>query len=308
MGSCLRTYILVFVAFFISQSLQAAGIITFEDANVKALCVANWDTDKDGELSVDEAAAVNTLGNVFREQKGITTFDELKFFTGLTVIGDYAFYKSSIQRMMLPPTVTSIGEYAFSESSISGELRIPGTVKAIRNYAFYNCKQLTKVELEEGVETVGWHTFSGPIRVLLLPTSLTFMSSMAIDPYVNAASSSGIFIPEGDLYVYSCSSTPPPVNDFAFYYVFAAAHLVVPYGCKEAYKAVWAWSQFSEYIEVGDVNRDGKLNVADIALLIAYITGREYTEIEARIADVNGDGAVDADDVTLLSSYILEKR
>ncbi len=306
MGVNMRIYISAFVAFLISQSLQATDLITFEDAKVKTLCVANWDTDKDGELSVDEAAAVNALGTVFREQKGVTTFDELKFFTGLTVISDYAFFKSSIQRVTLPPTVTSIGEYAFSESSISGELRIPGTVKTIKNYAYYNCKQLTKVVLEEGVETVGWHTFSGPIRVMLLPTSLTFMSSMAIDPYVNAASSSGIFIPEGDLFVYSCSSTPPPVNDFAFYYVFGAAHLVVPYGCKEAYKAAWAWSQFGEYIEVGDVNRDGKLNVADITRLIAYVTGREYTEIEARIADVNGDGAVDADDVTLLCSYILE--
>ena len=33
-----------------------ADNITFADANVKALCVANWDTNYDGELSTDEAA------------------------------------------------------------------------------------------------------------------------------------------------------------------------------------------------------------------------------------------------------------
>lgn len=272
---------MAFIATFASQSLLAVNI-TFADAAVKTLCVANWDTDKDGELSVEEAAQVTTLGEVFRERTDIGAFPELLFFTGLTSIDEYAFYKSTI----------------------SGELRVPGNVKSIGKYAFNNCKQLTAVVLEEGVETVGWHTFSGPIRILSLPTSLTFMSSMAIDPYVNS-SSSGIFTPEGDLYVYSYSPTPPPIHDYAFYYVFADGHLVVPYGCKEAYKAVWAWSQFGEYIEVGDVNRDGKLNVADIALLIAYVTGREYTEIDARIADVNGNGAVDADDVTLLCSYIL---
>ena len=70
--------------------------ITFADANVKALCIANWDTDKDGELSTDEAAAVKSLGTVFREKNNIGTFEELKYFTGLTAISDYAFYKSSI--------------------------------------------------------------------------------------------------------------------------------------------------------------------------------------------------------------------
>lgn len=206
--------------------LQAENI-AFADANVKALCVANWDTDKDGELSVDEAAAVSTLGSVFREKSNIGSFDELRYFTGLTSIGDYAFYKSSI----------------------SGELRIPGNVKSIGDYAFNGCSQLTSVVLEEGVETVGWHTFSGPIRTLSLPASLTYMNSMAIDPYVQADPSASIFIPSGDLYVYVKSTTPAAINDYAFYYVFAAAHLMVPAGCVDAYKAVKGWSHFGEYIE-----------------------------------------------------------
>jgi len=36
----------------------SAGNITFADSNVKTLCVANWDTSGDGELSEEEAAAV----------------------------------------------------------------------------------------------------------------------------------------------------------------------------------------------------------------------------------------------------------
>ena len=279
----MKNLMLIIALCLIGLPLQADNI-TFANAAVKALCVANWDTDKDGELSTDEAAAVTTLGEVFRGNKEIGTFSELKYFTGLT----------------------EIGEYAFSESSISGELHIPGNVKAIRNYAFYNCKQLTAVVLEEGVETVGWHSFSGPITTFILPASLTFMSSMAIDPYVSTPSTSGMFYPEGDLYVYVRSAIPAAINDYAFFYIFTDAHLVVPHGCTETYKAEEGWSHFGQYIEVGDVNRDGKLNVVDIALLVAYVTGREYTEIEAQIADVNGDGAVDADDVTLLCSYILE--
>ena len=289
---------------FISSQATAADNITFEDENVKALCVENWDSDHDGELSLEEASAVKTLGKVFREKKTIATFDELQYFLGLTAIDDYAFYKSSIQRVTFPPTVTAIGEYAFSGSSIGSELRVPGTVKDIKRYAFYNCKQLNTVLLGEGVETVGYHSLSGPIRLLSLPESLTFMSSYVIDPYTSS-SSSGMFMPEGDLFVFTKSAVPAAINDYAFFYVFADCHLIVPFGCTAAYKSVWAWSQFGEYIEVGDVNRDGRVDVADLTLLIAYIGGREHTDMDARIADINGDGVLDGEDVSQLCRYLL---
>lgn len=65
----------------------AAKNITFADARAKALCVANWDTNSDGELSTYEAAAVKDLGNVFSGNTAITSFDELKYFKGLKNIG-----------------------------------------------------------------------------------------------------------------------------------------------------------------------------------------------------------------------------
>lgn len=51
--------------------------INFADAEVKAICVKNWDTNGDGELSKTEAAAVTDLGNVFQSNKNINSFDEL---------------------------------------------------------------------------------------------------------------------------------------------------------------------------------------------------------------------------------------
>lgn len=264
--------------------LLRAENISFADDNVKALCVAKWDKNGDGELSKEEAAAVTSLGTVFRERTDIGEFPELHYFTGLASIDDYAFYKSTI----------------------SGELRVPGNVKSIGKYAFNDCNRLTSVILEEGVESVGWHAFSGPIRRLSIPTSLTFMSSMAIDPYVNI-SSSGIFTPEGDLYVYSLSKTPPSINNYAFYYVFAACHLVVPFGCIEAYKSSWPWSHFREYLEAGDVNGDGQLNVKDVTSMNAYIMKNNPTPFDERVADLNGDGTINVKDVTLMCSWIMQQ-
>ncbi|MCI6861675.1 MAG: Ig-like domain-containing protein, partial [Prevotella sp.] len=47
--------------------------ISFADSNVKTICIENWDTNGDGELSKTEAAAVSSLGEVFRDNKVITS-------------------------------------------------------------------------------------------------------------------------------------------------------------------------------------------------------------------------------------------
>ena len=278
--------------------------IQFADRSVKALCLQHWDSDGDGQLSTEEAAAVTTLGEVFKSSSYGTVFPELRYFTGLTKIDDYAFYKSSIQHVEFPSTVTAIGEYAFSESNISGELRIPGTVKSISDHAFQQCRQLTSVILEEGVQTIGWKSFTGPIGILSLPSTLTYMSSMAIDPYVSAGSSSGVMIPEGDLFVYVHSTTPPAVHDYAFYYIFADCHLVVPTGFIEAYKAAYAWSNFREYLEYGDVNADGLIDDEDADLLNDYLAGEDVTLKNIYLADINWDGRVDDDDLTALQDIL----
>lgn len=57
--------------------------IRFEDPEVKRICVENWDKDGDGELSLEEAAAVSSIGTVFAENNKITSFDEFRYFTGL---------------------------------------------------------------------------------------------------------------------------------------------------------------------------------------------------------------------------------
>ena len=302
---CKRVF--VFAVACCCVSIGHAANISFADSKVKALCVQHWDSNKDGELSTEEAAAVTSLGTVFRGNTSIGTFDELSYFTGLTAIDEYAFNGSSLRNVTLPSTVTEIGENAFCGTKLSGELRVPGTVKNIGNYAFYSCTLLTAIILEEGVETVGYYCFSGPIRTFSLPSTLKYIGPSAIDPYVNAGSSSGIFLPEGDLYVYVHSDTPAAINAFAFYYLNGAGHLVVPFGAKDAYKEHSGWSVFKEYLEYGDVNMDGEINVKDVVAVSSHIMGNKPSPFNALCADTNGDGDVNVKDVVGISNYIMQK-
>lgn len=97
------------------EIIESSPIIDFADANVKALCVANWDTNSDGELSKAEAAAVTSLQRRFQQNDQISSFDELQYFTGLSSLAEEEFALCyNLKSIVLPASLTSIGERSFS--------------------------------------------------------------------------------------------------------------------------------------------------------------------------------------------------
>ena len=140
----------------------AANIIDFADANIKALCVANWDTNGDGELDEAEAAAVENLGSVFTENQAITSFNELQYFTGLTSIGDNAFNTcSGLTSVTIPENVTRIGLAAFYQCTGLTAIIIPESVTSIGYSSFRNCTNLTAITIPGNVTSIGNWAFSG---------------------------------------------------------------------------------------------------------------------------------------------------
>ncbi|MBQ3710196.1 MAG: leucine-rich repeat domain-containing protein [Bacteroidales bacterium] len=150
---------------FASGSYEAEftkDVITFADANVKALCVANWDTNGDNELSYVEAAAVTDLGSVFKGNTNITSFNELAYFTGVTTIANNAFQNcTNLTSVRIPNSVTSIGNSAFSGCTRLTSVTIPNSVTSIENYAFYGCAGLTSVTIPNSVTSIGGNVFNG---------------------------------------------------------------------------------------------------------------------------------------------------
>ncbi len=124
----------------------ASGNIVFADADVKALCVANWDTNDDGELSYVEAANVTSLGEVFKNNTDIHSFNELQYFIFLVSIGNQAFYGcSNFTAVTIPEQVTSVGNQAFYGCSNFTAVTIPEQVTSVGNQAFWNCPSLQTV-------------------------------------------------------------------------------------------------------------------------------------------------------------------
>lgn len=297
--------VFLFIAFVcgIYMENHAANIL-FADPVIKVLCVAQWDTNGDGELSEEEASAVVSLGTVFRQKTEINSFHELRFFTGLKRIDDYAFYQSGLSEVTLPMSINEIGKYAFSETALGEKLIVPGNVKTIDEYAFYGCYNMKRVVLEEGVERIESYAFRGPLSSISLPASLTYLGYQVVR--VTGGTVNGNFVlPEGILYVFAHSRIPASIHTNAFYALFGDGMLIVPHGSKGDYKAKYSWNRFIGIYEYGDVNQDGVVNVTDVVALVEYILGNKPKHFNVYIADVNGDGTINISDVIGIIDIIL---
>ena len=188
-------------------------IISFADENVKSICVTNWDTNDDGELSCEEAAAVTSADEfkaAFGSTKTYTSFDEFQYFTGLTSIPNSMFEGWSITSIVLPKNITTIRIYAFSGCSSLTSIVIPDSVTQIGLGAFFGCSGLTTIDstsvfsgcsslssvsIPDSFTTISMGFFSGcsSLTTIEIPEGLTSIGNFA---FSGCSSLSSITIPD----------------------------------------------------------------------------------------------------------------
>ncbi len=265
------------------------NVITFADLNVENICVANWDTDGDGALSYEEAAAVTDLGYAFYDNQSITSFDELQYFTGLTAIGYDAFqWCNNLASILIPEEVTAIEEYAFYRCSSLTSVSIPDGVVTIGICAFSRCYNLTSVNIPEAVVSIGESAFysCGLRGELTLPESLESVGQTAFYgcdgiSMVNYNAINCQTMGSTDYPVfYNCAFThlnigenvqsipnfafkrcfmitdmtvatanPPTIYPSTFGMVPRSIPVVVPNGSGDAYRSAQYWEEFFNIIE-----------------------------------------------------------
>lgn len=184
------------------------NVIFFADPDVKAALVAHFDIDGDAEISMVEAEAVtwNDIAAIVGEKgetvsglwgkdlSAVNTFDELKYFTGLTngtsyrlppifrgcsslksvvlpdnleMIDNFAFQGcTSLDTVVLPPFLKKIYSSAFEASGLK-RIFIPGTVTNMSNNVFQDCASLVAVDFPEepALKTIGKNVFRNCISL-----------------------------------------------------------------------------------------------------------------------------------------------
>lgn len=262
----------------------AAENISFVDANVKAICVNNWDTDGDNELSTNEAIAVNSIGTVFANNTDIKSFDELKYFTMVWQIEEHAFDGcENLVSVTLPNSVLYIEKFAFRKCYSLTSVVIPTSVQTIGTSAFNSCSSLMSVVIPEGVFSIGNVAFNNctGLTSVVLPSTLTTIGTSVFNNCPNLTS------------VTVGMDTPVDISEGVFSNC-ANATLYVPEGATAAYQAADNWKDFKDIkddiitfadantkaicVAHWDTNKDGELSRAEAAAvnsLVDYFKGAD---------------------------------
>jgi len=239
------------------------NIIEFEDQIVKSICIENWDTDNDGELSYSEAATIKTLSDVFSYNEEIETFNELQYFTGLASINSWAFYScKELSQITLPSNVVSLGDYSFcgcinldnivlpetletlgdnvfNFCENLEEIEIPNTVKIIPERAFEYCYALKSITLYDGLTSIGNRAFCccQELTSIDLPSTLESIGSEAFNTCTS-------------LQQINVNAEIPPIIDVNGYWLSGAplTSIQVPAESVELYKNADGWREYADLI------------------------------------------------------------
>ncbi len=134
-------------------------VMNFKDLQVTAICVANFDLNKDGKITYAEAAAVKDIGEHFRKSN-IESFHEFKYFTGLSTIPFCAFARcTALSSITLPNGVKTIDKGAFENCNSLISIVIPNSVTTIEDHSFL-CEKLSSIVIGTGLTTINGNAIS----------------------------------------------------------------------------------------------------------------------------------------------------
>ena len=231
-----------------SPAIDDSQIISFADENVKKVCVKNWDTNGDGNLSVDEAAAVKDIELAFYDNPSIKTFDEFKFFTGLTFISYDAFFEcSNLKSITLPTTIKEIHDSAFDGCSSLYSITLPESVTHISIYAFARCAAITEITIPKNTIEIGDYAFSSCLSLRKITCKPT---------------------------------TPPSTCEDAFMYIHPNFKIFVPTAAYNDYITAEGWATYADHIYDSEGNQ-GQQGSTEVKVKTITITPSEV-EIQVK--------------------------
>ena len=256
---------MAFICVTMLCSLQLAAhveTIPFADETAKRICVEQWDSDGDGELSFQEAATITDLAGAFclRLLNSPETFNELQHFTSLREIAPRSFADCyHLRSITLPASVQFIHESAFSSCVQLEEIQIPTSVQRLGQSCFFHCTSLHEILIPPSVrDSIPYQAFAycSDLQRATIESNVSIIGPKAFFecpllqtvtlPFTTTHICTNAFSGCGEIRQLFCrASTPPMVdNDVFDTRVLSNAVLFVPEGAVEAYKQAPGWRDF----------------------------------------------------------------
>lgn len=133
----------------ISTSSSDNGYIGYYAKNI-------YKSPEDSKIKYDNSGCITYVDGqttIFVNYIGNSSYVNIP--EGVTEVGDYAFYCTSIETVTIPNTVNKIGCRAFYKTGLT-YIKIPSSVNSLGAYVFMDCSYLTGIEFED--RTIWYHT------------------------------------------------------------------------------------------------------------------------------------------------------
>lgn len=93
--------------------------VHFDDPEVERVFLANFDKDKDGKISIEEAKQITSIGTLFVDNAKVKSLNALAY-TGITSFSNSQIRDmTSLEEITFPKSITSIAWYTFGGYSIN---------------------------------------------------------------------------------------------------------------------------------------------------------------------------------------------
>lgn len=170
--------------------------IVFADPAAKFACVAKFDTNGDGEVSIEEAEAATSFGGLFTNWKGVVSFDEIRYFKNVHSLSGVFSGCNKLVSITVPENITDLGMSAFSGCSSLTSVVLPSGITAIGNSTFYSCSSLTAVDIPLGVNSISDYSFENcsSLSSVGIPSSVT---SIGKNAFCGCSSLTQVVLPNG---------------------------------------------------------------------------------------------------------------
>lgn len=245
--------------------------------------------------------------------------------TNVATIGAEAFAYTSLSSLDLSSqaSLATVDGWVLAKTQVSN-VKLPSSVTALGEGAFFYASQLETANLPENLTTVPAFAFAGAETLTTDSIIPAGAESMGDYSFYNACGMQRFVIPEGVSYI----GTKAMAGMTGLKTIKAYTQNAVP----ELGEDVWAgvdqpnvaldldnmdlvpdfeqaaqWKEFhilKNYL-MGDVNNDGCVDVSDVTTLISYVLGDDPNPFNIEVADIDGNGTIDVTDVTMLINMVL---
>ncbi len=180
------------LSFALTGQLETVGTYAFSGSKITELLLPNHD-NASIYLEADAFSYATKLTKVSFEVnvsfdlgvlRGATSLQEIEHNSEIltfTAFGNtVTSLPKSLEKIVISDGSTKILDDAFNGYSFIKEIVLPDTIQSIGKHAFYGCRQLTQINLEN-VETIGDEAFVGCVQLsqITMGTSLTKIGNKA---------------------------------------------------------------------------------------------------------------------------------